>query len=128
MPDFIPAIIVVEDAPEILVVLRRVLRDLQLEHDIITVDNGLSALAQAAHHRCALLVTDYVLGGLNGLDLAREFKTRWQSSVIMLTGYPTHELREAAKAAGIDHFITKPFFVDDLEAAVRSSLSGSRSE
>ena len=127
MPGRFPAIIVVEDAPDILIVLRRVLHDLQLEYDIITVDNGLSALAQAAQHPCALLITDYMLSGINGLELAREFKARWQSSVIMITAYATPELREAAKAAGVDRFLSKPFMVDDLEAAVCGVLRTSSS-
>ena len=122
MAGSISAIIVVDDAPDILIVLRRVLRDLQLEHDIITVDNGRSALAQAVHHRCGLLITDYMLGGMNGLELAREFKARYGSAVIMITGYATLELRTAAEAAGVDEFIPKPFSVDLLEMAVRRLL------
>lgn len=122
MSNQIPAIIVVEDAPDILIVLRRVLRDLQLEHDIITVDNAQSALAHAEYHACALLITDYMLGSINGLELARDFKARYGSRVIMITAYATSELRATAAAAGIDRFIAKPFLVDELEAAVRSLL------
>ena len=123
MTNTIPAIIVVEDAPDILIVLRRLLRDLQLDHDIITVDNGRSALAHAAHHHCALLITDYMLNEMNGLDLAREFKARWQSHVIMITAYATEELRANALASGVDEFIAKPFFVDQLEKAVHTMLA-----
>ncbi len=119
----IPSIIVVEDAPDILIVLRRMLRDLQLEHDIITADNGPSALAQAAHHPCALLITDYMLNGMNGVDLAREFKARWQSNVIMITAYTSTAVRAEARANGVDEFITKPFFAERLEAAVRNMLT-----
>lgn len=123
MTNYIPAIIVVEDAPDILIVLRRLLRDLQLDHDIITADNGRSALAHAAHHLCALLITDYRLEGINGLDLAREFKARWQSNVIMITGYDSAEVRAAAHAHGVDEVIAKPFFAERLEAAVRNALA-----
>lgn len=126
MPGRFPAIIVVEDAPDILIVLRRVLHDLQLSYDIITVDNGLSALAQAAQHPCALLITDYMLSGINGLELAREFKERWRCPVIMITAYGTPELREAAKAAGVDRFLSKPFMVEVLETAVCRVLPAKR--
>lgn len=123
MTSAIPAIIVVEDQPDILIVLRRVLRDLQLEHDIITVDNGRSALAQASHHACGLLITDYMLDdGLDGIALAREFKARWQTPVIMLTAYATDQVRASAAAVGVDAFIAKPFFVDQLESHVRRLL------
>lgn len=122
MPSAIPAIIVVEDAPDILIVLRRVLRDLVLEYDIITVNNARSALAHATHRRCALLITDYLLDGMNGLQLARECIARYGSKVIMISAYATPELRASAHAAGIDVFIAKPFQVDDLEAAVKQLL------
>ncbi len=122
----IPAIMVVEDAPDILIVLRRLLRDLQLDHDIIAVDNGASALAHAAHRPCTLLITDYKLDGMNGLDLAREFKARWNSQVIMLSAYATGEVREAACASGVDQFIPKPFFVDQLRTVVRQMLPSTR--
>jgi DNA-binding response OmpR family regulator len=126
VPGPFPAIIVVEDAPDILIVLRRVLHDLQLAYDIITVDNGRSALAHAAQHPCALLITDYMLSGVNGLELAREFKARWSCPVIMITAYGTPELRAAARAAGVDRFLSKPFMVDALEAAVCGVLPAAR--
>lgn len=118
-----PKIVVVEDRQDILFVLRRLLRDLQLDHDIIAVDNGASALAHAAHHSCALLITDYVLHGMNGLELAREFKARWNSPVIMLSAYAGPEVRRAADLAGVDEFIAKPFFAEKLESAVRALLA-----
>lgn len=123
MSTTIPAIILVEDEPEILVVLRRVLRDLQLEHDIISVNNARSAIAQAAHHNCVLLITDYMLGGMNGIDLGREFKTRWHSRVILITAYDTDEVRAEADLNGIDDFLPKPFKVEALEATVRRVLA-----
>ena len=122
MTSSIPAIIVVEDSPDILIVLRRVLRDLQLEHDIITVATARSALAHAAHRACALLITDYMLDGMNGLELAREFKSRWNVPVVMITAYATDELRAAATRDEVDEFIAKPFFVDQLEITVRRLL------
>jgi CheY-like chemotaxis protein len=123
VPQHIPAIIVVEDEPHILAVVRRVLRDLQLDYDIITVDNAASALAQATHHRCPLLITDYLLPGPSGLDLAREFKARYRSAVIMMTAYATPELLAETQAAEIDHFLPKPFLIGDLERAVSSALA-----
>lgn len=114
----IPAIMLVEDTPYLLVVLRRILRDLQLGYDIIAFDNGENALAQAEQHRCVLLITDYALNGTNGLDLAAEFKRRYGSKVVLMTAYSTRELREAASSMGIDLFLPKPFKVQELEAAV----------
>lgn len=122
MSEPIPAIIIVEDEPLILAIVSRVLRDLQLDYDIITANSAASALAQARHRRCPLLITDYLLGGTDGLTLAREFKARYQSAVIMITAYATPELRAATRSGQIDYFLTKPFLVRELEQAVRAAL------
>jgi two-component system response regulator (stage 0 sporulation protein F) len=122
MSNAFPAIIVVEDEPDILLVLRRVLRDLETECDIIAVDNGRAALEHGASRYCSVLITDYRLGDMNGLQLAKEFKHQGKSYVIMLTGYSTAELKDAAKEAGVDTFLPKPFQVNDLEAAIRTAL------
>lgn len=118
----IPAIIVVEDEPLILAIVGRVLRDLQLDYDIVTANTAASALAQARHRRCPLLITDYLLGDSDGLALAREFKARYHAAVIMITAYATPELRAAARHGPIDYFLTKPFTVRDLVQAVRAAL------
>ncbi len=121
-PTSIPVIIVVEDEPDVLLVLRRVLRDLETDCDIVAIDNGSDALSYAEKRFCPLLITDYMLAGMNGLDLARLFKSRYASQVIMLTAYATPELEDAAEAAGVDYFLPKPFQVRALESAIREAL------
>ena len=118
-----PAIVVVEDEPDILVILRRVLRDLETELDIVAVSSGEAAVAYASQQPCPLLITDYRLGGMNGLQLARTFKRRFGSHTIMISAYFTPPLRDAVRAEGIDFAFSKPFSVDDLEDAIRIVLS-----
>lgn len=119
----IPAIVVVEDEPDILLILRRVLRDLETELDIIAVSSGEAAIAYAREQPCPLLITDYRLGGMNGLQLARTFMRRFGSHTIMISAYFTPTLRDAVLAEGIDFVLSKPFSVDDLEDAIRRILS-----
>jgi DNA-binding response OmpR family regulator len=44
--------------------------------------------------------------------------------VIVVTGYPSHETRRAALAAGATTFLAKPFAAAVLLAAIRSSVDG----
>lgn len=117
-----PAIVVVEDEPDILVILRRVVRDLETELDIVAVSSGESALAYARQHPCRLLITDYRLGGMDGLQLAKAFKRDFNSAVIMISAYFTPTLRDAVQAEGVDCALSKPFQVDELEDAIRAAL------
>lgn len=123
MPAPIPAIVVVEDEPDILVILRRVLRDLETDLDIVAMTSGEEALAYAGNHPCPLLITDYMLGSINGLQLAKMFKCNFGSRVIMISAHLTPTLRSTAQGAGIDFLFSKPFKVDALEEAIRTALS-----
>jgi len=117
-----PTIVVVEDEPDILVILRRVVRDLETELDIVAVSSGEAALAYASQHPCRLLITDYRLGGMDGLQLAQTFKRDFNSPVIMISAYFTPSLRDAVYAEGVDFALSKPFQVDELEDAIRAAL------
>ncbi len=119
----IPAIVVVEDEPNILVILRRLLRDLETDFDIVAMKSGEDAVSYAFNNPCRLLITDYQLGGMNGLQLATMFKQDFASHVIMISGYLTPELRNAAYDAGVDFSFSKPLKVDELEQAIRIVLS-----
>ena len=62
-----PAIVLVEDEPDILSILHRLMRDLTGGYDIVTVSSGIDALAQIALRTVPLVITDYNMPGMNGL-------------------------------------------------------------
>ena len=66
-----PAIIVVDDEPEIVLILRRLIQDMVIAYDIIAAQSGTEALAQLARRPVPLLITDYRMPGMNGLELAK---------------------------------------------------------
>jgi CheY-like chemotaxis protein len=62
MPDYSirnPAVVLVEDEPDILIILHRLMRDLTRGYDIVTVSSGAEALAQIALRPVPLVITDY---------------------------------------------------------------------
>ena len=118
-----PAIILVEDEPDILIILHRLMRDLTGGYDIVTVNGGAEALAQIALRPVPLVITDYNMPGMNGLDLVQKVKAAAPTTVlVMATAYATPELEKRARMAGVDYFIRKPFVFEQLEAIVQDAL------
>ncbi|ACL25923.1 MULTISPECIES: response regulator [Chloroflexus] len=118
-----PAIILVEDEPDILIILHRLMRDLTGGYDIITVNSGADALAQIALRRVPLVITDYNMPGMNGLQLAAAVKeTSPDTSVVMITAYATPELEKRAREQRVDYYLPKPFSLDRLEQIIRDVL------
>jgi two-component system, response regulator, stage 0 sporulation protein F len=118
-----PAILLVEDERDILIVLRRILRDLTTEHDIVAVPDAPSALAALDKQPFALVITDYVMPEMSGLELARAVRARSpKTAIIMVTAYATPEIERNAHAAGVEAVLRKPFLVGRLEEVVRAAL------
>ena len=66
-----------------------------------------------------LLLTDYNMPGMSGLDFARAVKAlRPDTPVAITSGYISEELRAQAPAAGVSELIYKPNTVEELFAAV----------
>ncbi len=82
---------------------------------------------QAVHarpHEFDLVVTDYNMPVLSGLDVVRELtRIRPDLPVIIASGYITSELRQRAGEAGVRHLVYKPNTVEELCEAV-SGLIG----
>ena len=119
-----PAIILVEDESDMLIILGRLLRNLTAHYDILPVSTGSAALAQIAMRPVSLVITDYNMPGMNGIELAARIKaTAPIITVILISAEATPELAHRAHATGVDYYLAKPFPLDYLEAIVRSVLS-----
>ena len=120
----IPAIILAEDEPDMLIILHRILRDLTGGYDIIPVRDGVRALAHLALRPVPLLITDHNMPHMTGVDLARAVKAvAPETVVVLITAYDTLELEKRAHAAGVDHYLAKPFPFDRLEQIVSAALT-----
>ncbi len=90
---------------------------------------GADALAaiRADARRFDLLLTDYSMPGMTGIELVREvLRLRPDLPVILTSGYITDEVRAAAVQAGIRHLVYKPNTVDELCGVVLRLLRDSR--
>lgn len=117
------AILVVEDEPDILNLLQLLIRLWTTEYELLPAKNGQAALAYLNNRSIPLVITDYSMPGMDGLQLTAAIKAQNPATqVILVTAYPTLTLYEEAKAKGVDYYLTKPIQVERLEQSVRAAL------
>jgi CheY-like chemotaxis protein len=75
--------------------------------------------------RADLLITDVVMPGMNGVELARQARlTRPTLRVLFISGYAYNELVDRRQLSPDEHFLRKPFTPNQLLDAARRALGG----
>lgn len=103
------SILIVDDEANQRLMLEQALRALAYDWEISTAASGQEALESLALHAPDLIITDYHMPSMNGLDLiSRVRDRRILSRIILITAYSSPELYEAAQRLNVDHYLTKP--------------------
>lgn len=115
-------ILLVDDEVNVIRSLRRVFHD--ENYKIITASSGQEALNILKKIHCQLMITDYMMPGINGADLLRKVKELYPDMIrIMLTGHAdTGAVMAAIKEGAVYKFILKPWNDDDLRVTVALAL------
>lgn len=115
--------LLVDDNPDFLDSARRFLElDGRLEIVGLARSGG-EALEQCGHLRPELVLMDWAMPEMNGLEATRRLKQNAGApTVVILTQHDDATYRQAAAAAGADGFIAKAEFVEQLIAAVEALL------
>ena len=118
-------ILAVDDEPLNLDVLEQELSD--LGYAVEKASGGRAALEQLAKTPVALVLLDYQMPGMNGIEVLNEIKKQDPAlPVIIITAYGTIERAVEAIKSGADDFITKPFDPDHLAVVVEKALERAR--
>jgi DNA-binding response OmpR family regulator len=115
-----PRVLVVEDDAEIAGVLQRSLR--MEGYDVRLAEDGVAALDQAHAFLPDLVVLDLGLPRLDGIDVARELRSRDDVPILMLTARDAVESRVEGLDSGADDYLVKPFERQELLARLRALL------
>lgn len=116
-------ILVVDDEQPIMQLCVKVLET--QGHAVDGFTRGEELLARLADGPADLLVVDYKMPGLNGVEVVRRARAlRPGLRIVMITGHGTREVVEEAYAAGVDNVLLKPFTPNELSGAV--SILGPR--
>jgi DNA-binding response OmpR family regulator len=96
---------------------------ISVEHD------GLSGLTKAREAAPDLVILDWMLPGLTGLEVCRRLRTTGNKvPVILLTAKDEVSDRVAGLDAGADDYVVKPFSIEELLARVRAHLRRTQEE
>jgi two-component system response regulator MprA len=113
-------ILVIEDDEAILAFLRR-----GLAYDGYVVDtatDGQTGLILAADNPPDLVVLDWMLPGIDGLEVCRRLRASNNVPILMLTARTSVNDRVQGLDAGADDYLVKPFNLDELLARIRALL------
>jgi two-component system chemotaxis response regulator CheY len=95
---------------------------MRLKYETIEAAGGDEALKKAMGKEIDLVITDYNMPGMNGVEFVKTLKGLSNFKgvpVIMLTTEEKSSIKLEGKNAGVDHWITKPFSADDLVELVK---------
>lgn len=116
-----PVILVVEDDPEMRLLLERGLA--ADGYDVRAVGNGVDALIMARNETISGSIVDVMLPGMSGFEICRRLReTEETFPILLLTARDAVEDRVFGLDSGADDYLTKPFDFTELSARMRAML------
>ncbi len=92
-------------------------------HSVQTANNGVEALEKVKIQEFDLIISDLRMDQMNGLELLEAMKkTATRTEIMLVTGHATVDSAVDAFTKGAAYYLTKPYKLDDLRAAVRKIL------
>ena len=114
-------VLVVDDEPEVLDVLRELLEE--LGYEARSAASGEQAIAAMATTRPQVVFLDLAMPGISGLEALTYFRQHHRTvPVIVITGAPGQESAQKARAAGAFDVLAKPFDMAALQSLVAQAM------
>jgi two-component system, chemotaxis family, chemotaxis protein CheY len=116
------SVLVVDDTKLMISIVRGLLQHLGI-NDVDDANDGASALAKLRSKRYGLVISDWNMVPMSGYELLRELRSDpalKRTPFIMVTSESKTENVIAAKKAGVDNYIVKPFNAQTLKAKIET--------
>jgi len=117
-----PLILVVEDNED----FRSILYDIFSEnYQILEAENGMEGIKKALEYKPELIITDYLMPVIDGMEMCRKLKENTQTShipLLMLSSVVSNELKMKSLQIGVDEYIDKAFNIESLKYKVQGIL------
>jgi two-component system, OmpR family, KDP operon response regulator KdpE len=115
-----PVVLVVDDEPQILRVMRA---SLPIRgYEVLTASSGKEALDQLSKQVPDLVILDLAMPEMSGLEVCRRVREFSTVPIIILSAKGSESDKVAALDLGADDYVTKPFGMDELLARARAVL------
>ena len=115
-----PKILIIEDEPELVKVLRSYLE--QGGYEVVTSFRGDTGLETWHSTHPDLVLLDLNLPGMDGLDVARSIRRNADTPIIMVTARVEEADRLIGLELGADDYVTKPYSPREVVARVKAVL------
>lgn len=116
-------VLIVDDEEDMLWMLQRNLSKGLPNIEVLAAKSGEEALAILSDKSANLIISDINMPGMSGLDLLTEVNNRYpETSVIIMTAYPSNAYENEAMLSGCLRFIEKPFDIKEMRQIVDSVL------
>ena len=104
------------------IILTRISNTLSKDYEVVTVNSGMRALWYLKEEKPDLILMDIKMAQMDGIETLREIRKmedREDIPVIMLTGVEDKDVVVESARLGIDDYILKPFYSDELIKRIR---------
>jgi two-component system chemotaxis response regulator CheY len=118
------SILVVEDSPTTVRIIRSLLARIGFRK-VDDAPNGLDALVKMSERTYHLIIADWNMEPMSGYELLKQIRSDpnlGRTPVILMTAEPRAEQVVAAKKAGANNYVSKPFTAEALKAKIESSF------
>jgi DNA-binding response OmpR family regulator len=120
-------VLIADDDPAICSLIDTVLR--KGPYEMITCNDAESALVAVDRNLpFDIIICDFMLPGISGLDLIERLRSKPQTSgvpILMISGHTNYAMDGRAKNAGANLFLNKPFTISQLRSAITHLLQES---
>lgn len=118
----LPIMLIVDDNEDMLHFLSS---HFQASYTIVTAVDGVDALNKLKEQEVALIISDWMMPNMNGIDLCKAVRNNQLTShipFILLTAKTDTEAKITSMNCGADAYIEKPFSLQYLEACIKNLL------
>jgi two-component system chemotaxis response regulator CheY len=120
--DYHMRVLVVDDFATMRKIVRNILKQIGFEN-ITEAEDGNAALQMLKNETVGLVVTDWNMPNMNGLDLLRQIRQNPKTAnlpVLMVTAEGLKENVLEAVKAGVNNYVVKPFTAEVLQEKIEA--------
>ena len=115
------SILVVDDEPGMREFLEIMLT--KEGYGVSIASNGEEAIEKIGKESFDLAIVDIQMPGINGIEVLRNIRDKnYNTTIIMITAFASHESAIEAMKLGAYDYITKPFKIDEIKLVIKKSL------